>query len=163
MFRWNTLKKIRNWLQKSVIHDGRNEFLAFLSREYVEEIRHSIQFQAHAERMHYPQFREKLLRIADEEQRHAKWLKARIIALGGEVPDIPSALQEGMNSWEHLRRDLEEEKRCVSDLTERLATSKQIDRETAGTLQQMLEEEKNHREVIRDMLMRSDPQAFWPI
>ncbi len=157
------MKKIWNWLQQSLPRDGRRKLLAWLCQEYVEERRHSIQFQAHAERMHYPQFRKKLLEIAEEERKHAQWLEARIIASGGQVPQISPAPEEGLNSWERLRLDLEEENRCVSDLVERLAIDGEIDSETQGELRRLLDEEKNHREAIRDMLMRSDPQAVWPI
>jgi bacterioferritin (cytochrome b1) len=170
MFLWSTLQK--NWtyllkflnrLVKSVPHDGRQKLLHILYREYVEEMEGMLQFQRHAERMHYPQFREKLLRIAKEEQKHAQWLAGRIIALGGHVPYISFTPEEGLNSWGRLRLDLDEEKRCISDLTERMAIVERLDPETAKVLRHILEEEKNHRETIIDMLMRSDPQAMWPV
>lgn len=163
MSRWSTLKKMWKWLLQSRAHDGQEDLLAMLCQEYAEETRHSIQFKAHAERMHYPQFRERLLKIAEEEEKHAQWLKEKIIGLGGEIPRILFTAERGLNSWEQLRLDLEEEKRCVADLTEKLATSKEIDLETAEDLGRMLGEEKRHRESIRDMLMRSDPQAVWPV
>ncbi len=163
MFCWSGVKNIWKWLQQFPPHNGRKKLLAWLCQEYVEETRHSIQFQGHAERMHYPQFRKKLSEIAEEERKHAQWLEAKIIAFGGQVPQISPTPEEGFNSWERLCLDLEEEKRCISELAERLAIAAEIDPETAGVLRRLLDEEKNHREVIRDMLMRSDPQAVWPI
>ncbi len=163
MFGWSALKNLWNRLLQSSPDKGRKKLVALLCREYAEETRHSIQFKAHASRMHYPQFREALLRIAEEEQEHARWIREKIVGLGGEVPQISFAPEIGLNSWEQLRLDLEEESRCVSDLTERLATSKEIDPEIAEGLRRLLGEEKIHRESIRDMLMRSDPQAVWPV
>lgn len=163
MFCWSALKKIWNWLLRSLPHDGRKKLLGLLCQEYVEETRHSIQFHAHAGQMHYPQFRKKLLQIAEEEREHARWLESRIIGLGGKIPGVSFTPEQGLNSWEHLCLDLDEEKSCISDLSERLATSKEIDPETAKVLRRILDEEKSHREAIRDMLMRSDPQAVWPV
>lgn len=161
MFLWSTLKK--NWrsLIKLLPHDGRDRVLEILKREYVEEMANTAQLLRHAERMRYPQLREKLLQIAAQEQKHALWLKERIIALGGEATRAPAEIKEGVNSWECLRMDLEEEKHCCADLTEKLAIVEPIDPETAELLRRILEEEKQHREEITDMLMRSDPQAAW--
>ena len=163
MYFSGTLGKTWSRLLQSLPHNGRKELLALLCQEYIEERKNSIQFQRHAERMHYPQFREELLRIAEEEQKHARWLEARIIALGGEVPPVSFTPEQGWNSWEHLRLDLNEERRCIWDLEEHLVIVERVDPETAKVLRQILEEEKNHREVIIDMLMRSDPQAEWPV
>ncbi len=160
---WRSLKQFCDRLLQFLPHNRGNKLLAMLCQEYAEESHHSVQFKAHAERMHYPQFREALLRISQAEQKHAEWLEEEIIRLGGEVPLISAIPEWGVNSWEQLRLDLEAESRCVSDLTEQLATSKEIDPEIAKGLHRLLDEEKIHREAIRDMLMRSDPQAVWPI
>ncbi len=57
MLRWSAVKRIWNSLLQSLPHNGLKELLALLCQEYVEETRHSIQFQRHAERMDYPEFR----------------------------------------------------------------------------------------------------------
>ena len=111
--------------------------------------------------MHYPQFRERLLRIAEEEERHAKWLRKKISALGGRTPQVSLTQTPGKNSWEYLLKDLEEEKRFVADLEDRLLKVEKINPEIAWGLRQIQEEEKHHRDEIRSMLMRSDAYALW--
>jgi rubrerythrin len=140
----------------------RRRLLEILSREYIEEMQNVLQFLRHAERMRYPQFRDRLLRIAGEEQAHTQWLQATIIALGGEIPQVSFSPEVGLNSWECLLMDLEEEKRCCADLDERMLTVARIHPEIAEGLRRIREEEEHHREEIMDMLMRSDPQAWSP-
>lgn len=146
MFPWKTSKKSLKLVE-------------ILRHEYVEEMESVLRLEWHAERMRYPQFCRRLFAIAKEEQRHAEWLAGKITALGGRIPQVSFAPEEGLNSWECLGRDLEAEKRCSADLTEELALGKNIDPETAGTLRRILDDEKNHRKEIAGMLMRSDPQA----
>ncbi|MBI4522239.1 MAG: ferritin-like domain-containing protein [Deltaproteobacteria bacterium] len=160
---WTALKRRGSRLLQSLPHDRRKELLSLLCREYIEETKTSMQYRRHAQRMRYPQFRERLLRIAEEEQKHAQWLEKRVTALGGEVPRISFAPEDGWNSWEQLRLDLDEEKRCIWDLEDQLIILDQIDPETAKLLRRILEEEINHRETITDMLIRSDPQAERPV
>jgi len=150
-------------LQRLLTPNGRKEVLDLLCQEYVEEIRSSIQFRGDAERISYPQFRDKLLQIAGQEEKHAEWLKARIIVLGGEVPRVSFTPQQGLNSWERLRLDGVRERRCIWDLEEQLLTVEQVDSETAELLRHIVEEEKKHREEIVEMMMRSDPQGGLPI
>jgi bacterioferritin (cytochrome b1) len=156
---WQNSKKIWNRLLASLPHNGRQKLMEILCREYAEEMASMLRYQWHAEQMRYPRFCERLLGIAKEEQRHAQWLARRIIALGGRVPRISFTPEEGLSSWECLGLDLEAEKRCCADLTEKLALEKDIDPATAETLRRILDEEKNHRVEIAEMLMRSDPQA----
>lgn len=163
MFLWSTLKKTWTRLLRWQSHDARKESLALLCLEYIEERKSSLQLQRHAEQMRYPEFREKLLRIAGDEQKHAERLRERIITLGGKVSDISYAPEEGWNSWERLHLDLDAEKHCIWELEEQLVRAERIDPETAEGLSHTLEDEKKHREVILNMLMRSDPQAEWPV
>lgn len=163
MFLWSTLKKNSRKFVKLLSYDEPERVLEILKREYVEEMANTAQLLRHAERMRYPQVREKLLRIAGQEQNHAQWLKERIVALGGEATRAPAEIKEGLNSWECLRMDLEDEKHCCADLTETLAIVDPIDAETAELLRRILEEEKTHRDEITAMLMRSDPQAASPV
>ena len=148
-----------NRLLRLLAPDRRQEVLALLCREYVEKSKDAIQFRRHAERMRYRQFREKLLRIAEEEEKQAQLLEERITALGGEVPRVSFTPEQRWNSWEELRLDLEDERRGLQDLEDWLAIVEQIDGQTADVLRRIFEDERKHREAIMDMLMRSDPQA----
>ncbi len=140
----------------------RQRLLEILCAEYATETQMERQFRQHAQRMHYPQFREQLLRIAAQEEKHAKWLGEKILALQGRLPEVSLTETTGKNTWECLLMDLEEERRCVADLDDRLLKVEKIDPEIALGLRQIQEEEKHHRDEIRDMLMRSDAYALWP-
>ncbi|HXG50185.1 MAG TPA: ferritin-like domain-containing protein [candidate division Zixibacteria bacterium] len=141
--------------------DHRQRLVEFLREEYVDEARDVAQFQEHARRMIYPHFRERLLRIAEEEKAHVEWLREKIVALGGEIPEVPIAVEKGRNAWENLLIDIEEEKRDGIEALERLYTLAQdADPEIAEGLRRIHEEEKRHRGEILDMLMRTDPHAF---
>ena len=65
---------------------GYDHVVKILCARYVEEMQHVQRYTEHAERMQYPQFREKLLRIAADEARHAEWLAEKITLFGGKFP-----------------------------------------------------------------------------
>ena len=100
---WSALKSIWGRVQRVLTLDPRKEILALLSQEYVDKMKDAFQYRRHAEQMRYKHFREKLLRIAEDEEKHAQWLKERILALGGEIPEISSEIEDGWNTWEDLR------------------------------------------------------------
>ena len=58
-----------------------------------------------------------------------------------------------------LVKDLEEENRCCANLEDWLPAVEGMDPDFALGLRKMCEEERSHRDEIREMLMRSDPQA----
>jgi rubrerythrin len=154
---------IAGWRQffDALRSDERQRLVEFLREEYVDEAKDVAQFEEHARRMIYPHFRERLLRIAEEEKTHVEWLREKIRALGGEVPEVPVAAKRGHNAWENLLLDIEEEKRDRIEVLDRLYTLAQdADPEIAEGLRRIHEDERRHREEILDMLMRTDPQAF---
>ena len=140
--------------------DDHQRLLEMLRAAYLEEVQDVVQFTQHAERMHYPQFRERLLRIAAEEQAHVTWLRDKLLALGGEVPAVSLPPKGGKNAWEALLRDLEEEKRSYADLLEAMHLAEQADAELAEGLRRIREEEQRHREELLDMLVKSDPYTL---
>jgi hypothetical protein len=62
-----------------------------------------------------------------------------------------------------LRLDLSEERRCIWGIEETLVKIDPVDPETADGQRHILDQEKEHRDAILDMLIRSDPQAVRPI
>jgi rubrerythrin len=140
--------------------DEHQLLLKTLRDAYLEEVQDVAQFTQHAERMHYPQFRERLLRIVAEEQAHVEWLRDRLLALGGELPAISLPPKDAKNAWQALITDLEEEKRSYTDLIEAMHLAEQVDPEIAEGLRRIREEEQQHREEILDMLVKSDPYTF---
>lgn len=136
------------------------QFLHLLQRTYVGEVQDAVQFAHHAQRMYYPQFRERLLQIVAEEQAHAQWLREKIQALGGDVPDPSFSLKMGKNSWECLRMDVEAEKRSCNDLLQLLHVAERMNAELAEEIRRLRQEERRHHEAMLGMLMKSEPYAL---
>jgi bacterioferritin (cytochrome b1) len=130
-----------------------------LAKRYIDERQHARRLAYHAERMQYSQFREKLNAIAADESKHSQWIAEKIRALGGTVPDVPEITVTGKNSWESLLSDLEEHRQCAAELLVQTNSLRAAYPEVADTLQDIYMESAKHREEIRAMLMRSDPQA----
>jgi hypothetical protein len=87
------------------------QLIEVLRDQYIDAARDVAQFEEHARRMTYPPFRDRLLRIAGEEKAHVYWLRDKLQALSGEIPQPPGSIKKGKNGWECLQIDLEEEKR----------------------------------------------------
>ena len=153
-----------DWWRKflGVSPDGYREVVKILQDRYVDEMRHVKRYTRHAEKMQYPQFREKLLRIAADEARHAEWLAEKITLFGGELPNVPDVSNGEKNSWQYLLADLDAEKRCSAELIEEMQTVREELPDIARVLEHIYEDGEKHRAEIRDMLMRSDPQSIWP-
>jgi rubrerythrin len=133
------------------------EALEILYRLYVEEDRHSAIFAQHAAAMRYPQFRAKLLEIAERESGHSEWISEKIKLLGGSLPVTrPIPLPDG-NSWELLLEDFNSETRCAGELLEQGMRLEADFPDIADMLRRISDEEQKHRDEIREMLMRSDP------
>ncbi|HKA56404.1 MAG TPA: ferritin-like domain-containing protein [Candidatus Binatia bacterium] len=156
-----TQKAHTDWRQflEALTPDDRQRLLAWMRDEYREEARDATQFTRHAEQMYYPQFGERLRRIAAEEQAHVQWLREQILALGGRPPSLPHASRVGQNSWQDLLLDLDEEKRSCATLLEGMRIATHVDAEIVAGLRRIREEEVRHHEEIRDMLMKSEPDA----
>jgi hypothetical protein len=67
---------------------GYGTVLGILRHRYVDEKQHADRFIQHAQKLHYPQFREALLRIASEELKHAGLIGEKIKELGGWLPAV---------------------------------------------------------------------------
>lgn len=140
--------------------DERSQLVELLREEYLDEAKDAAQLKEHSRRMPYAHFRERLLRIAEEEQAHVEWLRAKILELGGEVPAVSSTIKTGRNPWENLLMDVEDEKRDRIGALERLySVAGRTDPEIAAELRRMHEQERRHIDEILSMLARTDPQA----
>jgi rubrerythrin len=140
--------------------DRRQIALEVLSERYIDESQQLARFTEHAEKMQYPQFREKLLSIATNQAEHVEKIAERIKQLGGRLPGVPPLPSSQKNSWQYLLEALKEQQRS-SD--ERLAQAQSIREELpeiADLLMQIDQDGTHHRTAIRDMLMKSDPQSL---
>jgi len=139
---------------------GYDTVLGVLRHRYADEKQHADRFLLHAHKAHYPQFREMLVRIASEELKHANWIGEKIKELGGWLPAVLKNYPTEGNSWRCLLEDLEEERRCAAELEEDMLTIESDYPDVIELLHRINEEERQHRDEIREMLMRSDPQAL---
>ena len=157
-------KTWRDWWRKflGVSPNGYHEVIKILSSRYVEGMQHVERYTEHAEHMQYPQFREKLLRIAADEARHAEWLAEKITMFGGSIPKVPKEQTTTKNSWQYLLADLEDERQNSAELIEQMQSLRDELPEVAAMLERIYEDSQRHRSEIRDMLVRSDPQSIWP-
>lgn len=151
----------RYWQQLAADDDTlkRLRTLEILRDEYMGETRLMRQLTEHSERMRYPEFRQRLLRMAQEQSEHLSWLREKIVELHGVIPEVEETLTSGKNTWECLLQDLAEEKRCCALLADQIAIAENFYPELTTELEHMFEEEDHHREEIMDMLIKSDPYA----
>ncbi len=68
--------------------ESRAAMLNVLRHRYLREKQHGMRYRQHAERMRYPQFRDMLLGLAGEEERHAEMIGAKIRDLGEKLPNV---------------------------------------------------------------------------
>lgn len=136
------------------------KLLAWLRDCYQKEVQDGAQFRRHAERMYYSQFRERLQQIAAEEQGHAQWLYRQILTLGGQPPIVSRILKVGDNNWQNLLLDLEEEQQSCTTLLEGIWLATHVDNDIVRGLRRIRQEELCHREEIRDMMRKSEPDAM---
>ena len=72
------------------------------------------------------------------------------------MPEIPTT---GKNSWQYLLDDVDEELHGLDDLLEPMQSLRDELPDVASMLERIYEDGVKHRAEIREMLMRSDPQA----
>ena len=156
--------KWSDWWRKflGVSDGGYHDVIKILQDRYVEEMLRVKRYSAHAQRMQYPQFREKLLGIAADEARHAEWLAEKITLFGARLPSVPEIPPDEKNSWQYLLADLNDEQHSSENLIAQMQTVREELPEIAKVLERIYEDGQKHRAEIRDMLMRSDPQSIWP-
>src|SRR5437016_12876168 len=82
--------------------DSYHRAVEVLTKRYVEESRHVARFTQHAQRMQYPQFRDKLLAIAADEAKHVEWLAEKIKLFGGILPEVSPTFEPVKYSWQYL-------------------------------------------------------------
>src|SRR5688572_159770 len=121
-------------IREVLVPDHHQQLLALLRRQYAAEICDVAQLKQCAQQMHYPQFREKLLQIAHEDQTHVHWLQEKILGLDGDLPTVSCTPRIGKNSWECLRLALGDEKRSCATLLECIHQADRIDPAIAAEL-----------------------------
>ena len=157
-----TTKQWSEWWSRflDLPQDSFRQAIKILQQRYVEETQQRDRFNQHADKMHYPQFREKLLQISREKTKYADRIAEAIVALGGKLPSVPERRSTDENSWQQLMIALDDENRSADHLAQQLRGIESDIPDVVKLLQQISEQQKQHRGEVREMLMRSDPFAF---
>ncbi len=131
-----------------------------LQRRFIVESQHVKRFKQHGERMQYPQFRERFLRMAADGEKHAQLIGEKISGLGGTLPAVPDIEARAGNNWHNLLADLEEHRLSAAELLDHVYYLRPGHPEIADMFLSISRDGEKHRAEIREMLMRSDPQAL---
>jgi rubrerythrin len=153
------LDSYRRWAGSE--DDGRDTAIEVLSHRYVREKQHVMRFRQHAERIKCLKTREVLLRIAAKEDEHAKWIAARIKTLGGELPTVIEVHCTNESTWDYLRSDLYDERRCVDEVEEEKLVIRSQFPDIVALLELIEDDAMKHRDEIREMLRQNEPQTLW--
>jgi rubrerythrin len=149
------------WREFFGLFTDRDRYAAeILSDRYLEKTQYVARLNQQAERMQYPQFRKKLLEIAADERKHTEWLAEKIKILGGRLPDIQPVCESTKNSWQYLLEDLTGAQRSAPELLDQAQRLRGQFPDIAEILERIYRDGVKHREAIRDMLMKSDPQSL---
>jgi hypothetical protein len=136
------------------------DLLADLAEDYRAEAGHAALLRAHAARARYPQAAEALRRLAEMEERHAGWLRARLVALGGSVPALMPLEVHGNSQWQRAVAALHAAQAKRRRLVEQIAHW-DPDEPDAVDLLRRIEQEDVHEQAVYDgLVMRSDPHAL---
>lgn len=154
---------LHSWWQHccDALHpDPHPTLLEALRDTYLAAAHMVTQFTQDAERMEYPQFRARLLRMAAEDQEHVTWLRDTLLARGGAIPTRAFPPTVAPTSWEALLRDVAAERRAYEALLEPMHLAEQADPEMAEGFRRLRAAKQEHREALLDMLVKSDPYTL---
>lgn len=140
--------------------DPRPTLLEALRDTYLAAAHTVTQVTRDAERMAYPQFRARLLRMAAETQGHVTWVRDTLLARGGALPTGACPPTEAHNSWDALRRELAAARHTYDALLEPMHRAEQADPELAAGFRRLRETTQQHRAGLLEMLVQSDPYAL---
>jgi len=134
--------------------DARDQVLDILCRRYVRERQHVMRFRQHAERTADDEIRRALLRIAAKEAEHVLAIEENIVALGGQLPPVIDIHCSRDNTLESLRSDLDEERRCITEIAEdKLRIGAEFPA-ILTLLDRIAADAQKHSEEIRDLFSK---------
>jgi len=131
-----------------------------LLEAYRGEAEHAARLRQHALHAHYPQVGDTLRQLADLEDRHAGWLRDRILALGGGIPPVAPLPPVARNQWERAvaaRQEAQRKRRRLVELSTRWDPEHPDD---AALLQRIEHEDTKSLDAYEGLVMRSDPHAL---
>jgi rubrerythrin len=152
----------RGWQQccHALHADPHPTLIEALGDTYLAATHTVTQFTQDAARMEYPQFRAQLLRMAAEEQGHVTWLRDTLLARGGVLPTCAYPPTVAPTSWAALLRQVAAAQRASEALLEPIQLAEDADPKLAEGFRRLRAAKQQHREVLLDMLVKSDPYAL---
>jgi hypothetical protein len=136
------------------------DLLADLAEDYRAESAQAARLRDQAERARYPQAAADLRRLADMEERHAVWLRERLLTLGAPVPAIERVQATGNNQWERAVGALHSAQAKRRRLVEQIAHWDPDEPEAVELLRRIEQEDLREQPVYEHLIMRSDPQSL---
>jgi hypothetical protein len=119
------------------------------------------QLEEHADRAPYPQVTARLREIVAEHEGNLRRLSARLAVLGRNAPEDGLQLsRDGRSAWERLRVSLEDYRLLIRKLAQLKARWDDERPEDAALVASLRDNAVGHREILVDLLARSDPHAF---
>ena len=147
----------RGWQQGcDVLHPApRPTLLEALRDTYLAAAHTVTQVTQDAERMEYPQFRARLLRMAAEDQGHVTWL--RDTSSPAAEPSRPARAPRRWHPRVGPRCAGRWPRRAYEALLEPMHLAEQADPELAAGFCRLRAATQQHREALLEMLVQSDP------
>jgi hypothetical protein len=133
---------------------------ADLAGDFRAEAEQAARLREHAERARYPHMAAALRRLAETEERHAGWLRERLVARGVPLPAVEPGSRTGANQWARVVAAHAAAQRKRRRLVEQIAHWDPEEPETVELLRRIEHEDRRDLVVYEGLIMRSDPQAL---
>jgi hypothetical protein len=152
----------RGWHQGGdALHpDPRPALLEARRDTYLATLHTVTQVTQDAERMVYPQFRARLLRMAAEDQGHVTWLRETLLARGGVLPTGACPPTVPPTSGAALRREMAATRHAYEALLGPMHLAEQADPAMAAGFRRLRAATRRHRAALLEMLVQSDPSTL---
>src|SRR5262245_13743128 len=131
-----------------------------LLEAYRGEAEHAARLRQHALHAHYPQVGDTLRQLADLEDRHAGWLRDRILALGGGVPPVAPLPPVARNQWERAVAARQEAQRKRRRTVELIARWDPEHPDDVARLRPIERADPTALDAYERLVLRSDPHAL---
>lgn len=139
---------------------NKQELIDKLNEDLAGELGAMIQYLTYAAKVtgpYRPQLQNFFMAEVPDEQRHAKLLADKIVALGGEPTTVPRPVKEAHTAQQMLEAVLEAERRAMNDYTERAEQAESYgDKGLAVQLEDIISDESTHAEET-ELLLRNWP------
>ena len=131
-----------------------------LSEVYAACARLARQLEEHADRAPYPQFADRLREVGLDQEANRRKIGARLAALGRNAPANGTGhVRDGRSAWERLKVTIEDYRALIRQLAQLHARWDDERPEDAALVRELQARAAAHREILVDLLVRSDPHA----